>query len=116
MEIALRPHVIFAFAAALALLPAPALAASADGTWQCNAFGTTMAILGFKGDGYTLANPHGRSGRGTIAYAGERSFTIAAGPLLTELGLEQGIAAVDNGEALLILENKRGERLFCYGQ
>lgn len=101
--------------ASLALAPVQALAAAADGAWECRSFGLAIATIGFDGEGYILANhPKKTGGRGEIVYTGNQEFTVSDGPLLYELNLEEGKTGLDNGEPLLTLSNRGGEQLFCY--
>lgn len=48
-------------------LAPPSFATGVDGVWECKAFGTLVATIGFEGRNYVLANKSGQSGRGKLA-------------------------------------------------
>jgi hypothetical protein len=69
------------------LIASPALAAGADGKWDCKLDdGSSMGSLGLRGNTYVFANPHGPSGSGALAYqqgSQDPTFVVLNGALLS---------------------------------
>jgi len=107
----LRP-VALTLSALLLCAATPAFAGSADGKWNCDAFGNTI-VIGISDLGYIVANKSGASGRGTIQYDpyDDHGFLVTSGPLHAQLGVYAGKVADDGGS--IDLRDGNGSSMSC---
>jgi hypothetical protein len=115
----MRPSSLLVAAVFVTLLsPLPALAAGADGAWDCKIEdGEAFGSLGLEGTTYIFANPRGQSGKGGIAYqegADAPTFVILNGVLVSEAGTLGGwLDASIPSEPSLTLIDALGKRVLC---
>jgi hypothetical protein len=100
------------------LLVTPALAAGADGKWDCTLEDGSGAVgsLGVTGNTYIFANLKGPSGRGAIAYqegAQDPTFVVLNGALIDSGVLGGALDASIPDEPQLTLVDQLGNRVDC---
>ncbi|ODT50010.1 hypothetical protein [Devosia sp. 63-57] len=93
----------------------PSFATGVDGVWECKAFGTLVATIGFEGRNYVLANKSGQSGRGEVGEvdASFDMFVVRSGPLYDDLGIVGGRRNLGTDKPTLTLLGQQGGNLVC---
>ena len=111
-------RLLLAAISAALLSPLPALAAGADGAFDCKIEegGKAFGSLGLEGNTYIFANPGGESGKGAIAYqdgADAPTFVVLNGALVKVGTLGGWLDASIPTEPALTLIDALGNRVSC---